>query len=295
MKTTFALALMVMSFNMANAQKVYNLPVSTLPQNDTEKVTTYFGQKNITGVVNPSIEVYLPEASKANGCAVILCPGGGMRALSWGSDVEQMAKWLNERGIAAIGLKYRLNNAPMPQGMKMPQTVDVTRIDYFKQADANPLHYAEGDSALMKAALDGRNAILFTRQHAEEWNINPQKVGFLGFSAGGGVALAAYMTAQSDKEQPNFIATNFGPSLMPVNPKEALPPLLIMSRVDHQNVAAGLVDLFLEWKKAGGNAELHMFADGTGPYALMPHNETTTTESWDTIFYQWLKAKKMVE
>lgn len=295
MKRCFFVAALAMTCIIINAQTEYKLPVSPVPQNDTEKVSSNFGQKSITGVVSPSIEVYLPEKNKANGCAVILCPGGAMRVLSWGSDVEQMAKWLNERGIAAIGLKYRLNNAPMPPGTRMSTTVDVTGIDRFKQADANPLHYAEGDTALMRAALDGRNAILFTREHANEWNIDPQKVGFLGFSAGGGVAIAALLTAQSDNEKPNFIATNFGPSLMPVTPQSALPPILIMSRVDHRNVAAGLIDLFLEWKKAGGNAELHMFGDGTGPYALMPHTDKTTTELWDTHFYQWLKVLKMVK
>ena len=240
---------------------------------------------------HPSIQVFLPAADKANGCAVILCPGGGMRALSWNSDVEQMATFLNERGIAAIGLKYHLNTGSFPQGMKMSPTVDVTHIDHFPQADANPAHYPAGDSILQLAANDAKAAIRLVRQQAQAWHLDPKKIGYLGFSAGGGVAIAATIQASEPAERPDFLCTNFGPSLMPVKVPAQAPPLLIMTRVDHQNVAAGLVNLFLEWKKAGANAELHLYGDGTGPYTLMPQTGRTTTELWSQQFLLWLQAK----
>lgn len=78
------------------------------------------------------------------------------------------------------------------------------------------------------------------------------------------------------------------------SPKNA-PPLLIMTRVDHPNVAAGLVALFMEWKKAGANAELHMYGDGKGPYELMTETGETTTETWSTQMIQWLKAKNFLK
>jgi len=255
------------------AQQTYDLPAS---KSDTYK---------------PSIQVFLPAADKANGCAVILCPGGGMRALSWDSDVEQMAIFLNERGIAAIGLKYHLNNLPFPQGMKMEPMVDVTHLERFPQADANPLHYPAGDSILQLAADDAKAAIRLVRKNAQAWHLDTQKIGYLGFSAGGGVAIAATIQASEPAERPNFLCTNFGPSLMPVQVPNPAPPLLIMTRADHQNVAAGLVNLFLEWKKAGGNAELHLYGDGTGPYTLMPQTGRTTTEAWSQHFILWLQAK----
>lgn len=255
------------------AQQTYDLPAS---KSDTYK---------------SSIQVFLPAADKANGCAVILCPGGGMRALSWDSDVEQMATFLNERGIAAIGLKYHLNNLPFPQGMKMEPMVDVTHLERFPQADANPLHYPAGDSILQLAADDAKAAIRLVRKNAQAWHLDTQKIGYLGFSAGGGVAIAATIQASEPAERPNFLCTNFGPSLMPVQVPNPAPPLLIMTRADHQNVAAGLVNLFLEWKKAGGNAEIHLYGDGTGPYTLMPQTGRTTTEAWSQHFILWLQAK----
>ncbi len=277
------------------AQQTYDLPLAKPVTTDTEKVTGEGARKNITGVVKPSIQVFLPAADKANGCAVILCPGGGMRALSWGTDVEQMATFLNERGIAAIGLKYHLNTGPFPQGMQMPPMVDVTHLERFPQADANPLHFPAGDSILQLAADDAKAAIRLVRQQAQAWHLDPQKIGYLGFSAGGGVAIAATIQATDPTERPDFLCTNFGPSLMPVKVSNPAPPLLIMTRADHQNVAAGLVNLFLEWKKAGGNAELHLYGDGTGPYTLMPQTGRTTTEAWSQQFLLWLQARGLVK
>ena len=164
----------------ASAQKQYFLPTGEPSTEEKDK---------------PMIEVYLPKQELANGCAVVLCPGGAMRWLSWESDVVKMAAFLNKHGIAAIGLRYHLNHAPMAQGLKMPQMVDVTHPDRFPQADANPMHDAHGDSIIRLAALDAQAAIRMAREHAEEWHISKDKIGFLGFSAGGGVAIAATMTA----------------------------------------------------------------------------------------------------
>ena len=265
---------------VAFAQKQYFLPTGDASADEKDK---------------PMIEVYLPQEEVANGCAVVLCPGGAMRWLSWDSDVVKMASFLNEQGIAAIGLRYHLNKGggQIPQGVQMPPMVDVTHPDAFPQADANPMHNASGDSIIQLAALDAKAAIRMVREHADEWHINKEKIGFLGFSAGGGVAIAATMSADN-MEHPNFLCTNFGPSLMPVTVPIDAPPLLIMTRADHPNVAAGLVALFMEWKKAGANAELHIYGDGRGPYELMPQTGETTTETWSTLMIQWLKAKGFI-
>ena len=258
------------------AQKQYYLPTATPSDEEKDK---------------PMIEVYLPK--ETNGCAVVLCPGGAMRWLSWESDVVKMASFLNEHGIAAIGLRYHLNKEPMPQGMKMLPMVDVTHLEAFPKADANPMHNASVDSIIQLAAQDAKAAIRMVREHADEWHISKDKIGFLGFSAGGGVAIAATMSADS-VERPDFLCTNFGPSLMPVTVPQDAPPLLIMTRVDHPNVAAGLVALFMEWKKAGANAELHMYGDGKGPYELMPQTGETTTETWGSQMIHWLKARGFI-
>ena len=89
------------------AQKTYYLPTVAENTTSTERVeVSSSGERVIFDVNVPSVDVYLPPSERATGCAVILCPGGGMRLLSWTNDVERMAKLLNEQGIAAIGLKY---------------------------------------------------------------------------------------------------------------------------------------------------------------------------------------------
>ena len=277
MKQLVLLAMMLMPLT-AGAQKQYFLPT---------------GDETMGAQDRPMIEVYLPKEEVANGCAVVLCPGGAMRWLSWESDVVKMAEYLNERGIAAIGLRYHLNKGQMPRGMQMPPMVDVTQPERFQQADANPMHNASGDSIIRLAAEDAKAAIRMVREHADAWHLSKNKIGYLGFSAGGGVAIAATMSAES-VERPDFVCTNFGPSLMPVSVTKDAPPLLIMTRADHPNVAAGLVALFMEWKKAGANAELHIYGDGNGPYELMAPTGETTTETWSTQMMQWLKAKGFV-
>ena len=81
---------------------------------------------------------------------------------------------------------------------------------------------------------------------------------------------------------------------MPVTVPQDAPPLLILTRADHPNVAAGLVALFMEWKKAGANAELHMYGDGKGPDELMPQTGETTTETWSSQMIHWLKARGFI-
>jgi len=112
-------------------------------------------------VQKPAISVYLPSKKNATGEAVVICPGGGYQILAWDWEGLDIAKWLNARGIAAIVLKYRL-----PQSKS-----NVVQ-------DKSPL-------------LDAQRAIRYTRYHAEDWHIDPSKIGIMGFSAGGHLASTA--------------------------------------------------------------------------------------------------------
>ena len=277
------------------AQQTYMLPTSNPSAPGEERVMERNGEKTITGVAQPSITVYQADKELRNGTAVILCAGGGMRSLSWTNDVERMARFFNERGVTAIGLKYRLNTAPFaPGGGQMPPLVDVTGFQKFPKANANPMPGGAGDVAIQNAIDDARSAIRMVREKAVEWGINPSKVGYLGFSAGGGVAIGATVQAK-EGEMPNYLMTAYGPSLIDVDVPYAAPDLLIMTRADHGNVAAGCLQLFLEWKKAGKNAELHMYGDGNGPFILTDHNGTNTTETWAESMANWMRARRYIE
>ena len=279
--------------SFVTAQQVIKLPYDKSEEDPSVEERTFtngFSQTQISGVTEPSVTVYLPAKDKATGSAVILCPGGGMRVLSWSSDVEAMARYLNERGIAAIGLKYRLVNKAITPDEPMAPTVDVTGFDRFRKANANPVVSKEGDRQNMRGVRDCRQAVRTVREHASEWGIDKDKIGLIGFSAGGGVAVGATVTAEKD-EMPDFLVSVFGPSLMDVNVPENAPDLLVLTRADHANVAAGCLQLFLEWKRAGKNAELHMYGDGNGPFGLSEKKWDNTTEMWTDNLMSWLMAR----
>jgi len=246
--------------------------------------------QTISGVVTPSITVYLPSADKATGTAVILCSGGGLMSHSWGSDVINMARWLNERGIAAIGLKYRTRvmggaGGPRMGGGGQALSASVTEFSKITKSNANPDTSESGIKNIDNAINDALRAMEIVREHAAEWHINPDKIGYLGFSAGGGVGIGATVRADA-QHRPAFIATIYGPSLIDVEVPENAPKLFIATRGDHHNVAAGLVSLYLDWKRAGANAEMHLYDDGTGPFG--PDDPGNTSGTWRESFYRWI-------
>jgi len=246
--------------------------------------------QTISGVVTPSITVYLPSADKATGTAVILCSGGGLMSHSWGTDVINMARWLNERGIAAIGLKYRTRvmggaGGPRMGGGGQALSASVTEFSKITKSNANPDTSESGIKNIDNAINDALRAMEIVREHAAEWHINPDKIGYLGFSAGGGVGIGATVRADA-QHRPAFIATIYGPSLIDVEVPENAPKLFIATRGDHHNVAAGLVSLYLDWKRAGANAEMHLYDDGTGPFG--PDDPGNTSGTWRESFYRWI-------
>ena len=252
--------------------------------------------QSISGVVTPSITVYLPDANKATGTAVILCSGGGLMSHSWGSDVINMARWLNERGIAAIGLKYRtrvMGGSGGPRmgggGGGMALSASVTEFSKITKSNANPDTSESGIKNIDNAINDALRAMEIVREHAAEWHINPDKIGYLGFSAGGGVGIGATVRADV-QHRPAFMATIYGPSLIDVEVPQNAPKLFIATRGDHHNVAAGLVSLYLDWKRAGANAEMHLYDDGTGPFG--PDDIGNTSGTWRESFYRWLTFNK---
>lgn len=250
--------------------------------------------QTISGVVTPSITVFLPAKEKATGTAVILCSGGGLMSHSWGSDVLNMARWLNERGIAAIGLKYRTRAMGGGAGMMGGQrpaggqalSASVYEFGKLVKSNANPDTSESGVKNVDNAIADALRAMEIVREHAASWNIDVNKIGYLGFSAGGGVGLGATVRAD-DAHMPAFMATIYGPSLIDVDVPAKAPKLFIATRGDHHNVAAGLMSLYLDWKKAGANAEMHLYDDGTGPFG--PDDSGNTCGTWRESFYRWLQ------
>ena len=281
-------------FDNMQTMRLYN---EIMPDNEVVKTNDIGEVVNYEKVNDPTLTISLPDADKANGTAVIICPGGALISLSWQSEFQDIARWLNARGIAAIGLKYRLRNG-FPDMSKvdttkgMPRRITVTEFAEIKNANANPSVLKGGDPEIDNALNDALKAMEIVKVHAKEWGIDESKIGFMGYSAGGGVAVNATVKA-SPELMPAFLCSLYGPALDDVVVPKNAPKLFIGVHADHPSVAAGCLALFMEWKKAGVDAELHIYGDktgglfgGAGPQA----DKNTPNGAWQEAFYSWLVA-----
>ena len=263
------------------------------------------GSKVYSNVVHPTLTIYLPEKAKANGVALILCPGGAMRMLGF-AEPERTAEWLNSKGIAAFILKYRVvpdtppaaggaPSAGSPQagvpGRKMPMGMGNElsfREILNRRGDANPAPDNQENLKVIRMAIaDGQQAIRVLRRDAAKYNIDPKRIGILGYSAGGGVAIGTAVTESSDA-YPDFVATIYGPSLVDVTVPPQGAPLFIAVMDGHFNVTNGCAVLFTFWKEANRPVELHIYDHGYGPASGMP------VGTWTDRLYDWLIARKLV-
>ena len=269
----------------------------TVPETTT---TSPSGDRTIANVSDPSVTVLLPSPATATGAAAVVAPGGALRVLGWDNEGVKVARWLNERGIAALVLKYRtLQVAPagargtatgVPpggRGAAAPrQELDIRR------ANANP---APDDQALTEvlrmAVLDAQQALRLARRNASAWRIDPARVGIIGFSAGGGVAVGTALAERSDAS-PDFLVSLYGPSLQDVDVPAHAPPLFIAVGATHFNVTNGCLALFAAWKAAGKPAEIHVYDQVSAGFGMSSRG--LPVDSWTDRLFDWMVARKIV-
>ena len=220
----------------------------------------------IMDVVTPTITAYLPDPAKATGTGVIIAPGGAFLALTMSLEGADLAKWLQERGIAAFVLKYRTVEKKV-EGI--PPGLDL-------------------DTAGRYGMADGIQALKVVRQHAREWHLDPSRIGILGFSAGAMVT-SATLVQKDSTARPSFAALLYGGpfSRMPLVPSH-LPPVF-MAWAQDDDVARGVAARFYEGLFAAGNkAEAHIFSGGGHGFGM--HKQGTSSDHWIDDFYYWLES-----
>jgi acetyl esterase/lipase len=209
----------------------------------SERTIVTNGRPVVQNVVRPVLQWYPAPKDKAVGTVMIVAPGGGWRNLMMSYEGLDIAKRLNEIGVDAFVLKYRLSytDPNQPAG---------------PAAKPNPPNIRElsGD--------DGKQAVRIVRQHAAEFGYKPDRVGMIGFSAGGGVLLAA--VTGPGETRPNFAAAIYAAGAGEATPPtDGAPPLFIAVAADDQAVGyQGSLDLFSAWRKANIPVELHVFQTG---------------------------------
>jgi acetyl esterase/lipase len=230
-------------------------------------------------IVSPSLTVYPAPPESATGTAVIICPGGGFHFLSMENEGYAVAEWLQAKGISAFVLKYRtehcLTDNPIQEFMeKGPNT------DKFNR-DIEPV--------VAMGIADGKAAVAYVRDHADQWGIHPDQIGIMGFSAGGTVT-AGVMFTYDERSRPDFAAPiyayvgSFGDPPVPEN----APPIFISGASDDIfGFQAHCTRLYDQWTEAGNSAELILYRKGGHGYGMRTQN--LPTDQWIDRFYEWLE------
>lgn len=251
-------------------------------------------QKMVRNVVAPTLTAYLPERAKANGAAVVICPGGGFHFLSWDSEGVEVAKWLQARGVAAFVLKYRLidTGATQPEFQRHLDILFGRKSADGKETVQTPAEEAERKAIPALAAADGKQAMKVVRQRAAEWGIVPDRIGILGFSAGGAVTMGVVMNYDADS-RPAFAAPIYGGDTggKPV-PADA-PPLFILVANDDVGASLGSLRLCSEWKTANKSAELHIYSKGGHGFGM--NRRGLPVDTWIERFGDWLDVQGLMK
>lgn len=237
----------------------------------------------ITNVTKPTLTVYQPAENINTGTAMLICPGGGYHDLFWQLEGEEVVAWLNSIGVTGIILKYRVPRRPGDVQGKPP---------------LGPL-------------LDAQRAVSIVRSRAQEWGINPRRIGMIGFSAGGHLALAtatrfgerAYQPIDKiDKVncRPDFAVLCYS-GYFKADDKDAIvstieipedtPPIFLTHATDDDASAGGSdaensAFMYIALKRARVPVELHIYATGDHDFGVRQNNKLPS--SWPGLCVNWL-------
>lgn len=235
--------------------------------------TTRGGERNVTQVHKPSLTPYLPAEGKGTGVAIVVAPGGGHSKLCIDHEGHNICRWLADHGVAAFMLKYRLCREK-----DSPYTLET---------------HALGDM---------QRAIRAVRARAQEWKVDPNKVGALGFSAGGELAfLSAQAKGDGDPSaadeidrqsgRPNFQCLIYpGKSHLIAVDKETPQAFIVCGYGDRQDISHGMAEVYLKFKDAGVPAELHIYAGAGHGFGVRESNQGAAAR-WPERLTEWLEDK----
>lgn len=294
MKKTFvfflltSLTICILSLQSIQAQvKVIpleqSLPSGFVNQNLSETIIDTNPSKRIVyNIVKPSL-LYYPAKNNTSGTSVIIAPGGALQLLSIDNEGIDVATYLNDNGVDAFVLKYSL----------VPTTDNV-----YKELQNNFFTTeAKRDSMISTiipyAMKDGLSAISYIRKNVAEFGLNPNRIGFMGFSAGGTVALSVVFNSTSEN-RPNFLAAIY-PWIGELGsnvPKEKTPAFLVVANDDHLKLVPQSMKIYKKWKEADQPVELHVY--GKGGHGFGADKNYAPTDGWLSTFVNWLGGEGLL-
>jgi acetyl esterase/lipase len=248
---------------------------------ERESRTNLWQTRVVFNVASPTLTLVPPDPAKANGTAAIICPGGAFFGLSIDSEGLDVARWLAAKGVTAFVLKYRLVEC---------KTDDPTR----ELMTRGPLD--EVVAPIVKLAMaDGNAAIGHVRSRAKEYQINPDRIGIIGFSAGGTVA-ASVAFNYSPETRPNFVAPIYLAYSWTIKdrgvPPDAPPIFILAATDDPLQLAPQSVSLYQDWTAAKKSAELHLFSKGGHGFGMRKQN--LPTDRWIERLADWMELQGLM-
>jgi acetyl esterase/lipase len=237
------------------------------------------GEKFVRNVVDPTITAYFPPADKATGAAMIVAPGGAFHMLAMNREGTAVARYLNSLGVTAFVLKYRLTETSAA----------------FPIVVAYRLKSQGGMDLVMKqmtplVLADAQQSMRVVRSRSAQWGLDPERIGMIGFSAGGFLALNIAIHNDADTK-PNLIAAMYPLAPTPLTPPSTSVPLFATCAKDDPllSPASNCVRAYDTWHAADIPAELHVFETGGHGFGMRKQNKPT--DEWPELFHQWLQAR----
>jgi acetyl esterase/lipase len=269
------------------AQDVIPLPTGTTPGSTPENYPEkeYFSKawntEVVANVTKPSLTVFKPAPELRNGTAVVVCPGGGFMALSINSEGNDVAKYLAAKGVTAFVLKYRIAHTGEDATQEF-MTLYASDRQKFRELV---------DKVIPQSIADGLAAVTYVRQHASDWGVSPDRVGIIGFSAGGTVS-AGVAFGYAPEGKPAFVGLIYAAGGRfkdsPV-PADAPPVFVAAATDDNLGLAPDSIALYEKWLSAHKPAELHMYAKGGHGFGM--RKQSLPTDHWIDRFTDWMELQ----
>jgi acetyl esterase/lipase len=257
------------------------IPLGTGPVPESLGPEIWYGREgdlSVRNTVEAEIVPVLPAAGKATGASVVIAPGGAFMALAWEREGMQVAQALADRGVTAFVLKYRLKPTPR-EWAPFGKAISAQMADWIGKP-------GEGLRVVTPAYAvdDGLAALRLVRARAQQWGLDPAKVGMVGFSAGARTTIAVTLSGPTG-ERPAFIALLYPPMEAVTAPSDAPPAFIAMAVDDPLSGRAGF-GLVSSWIAARRPVEFHAYQKGGHGFAL--GRPGTTTAAWMDGLLVWM-------
>ena len=248
------------------------LDPSAPPEKIEQRGKNGLDDRAISNVSQASVTVYLPRKELAAGTGIVICPGGGYQHLAIDKEGHDVARWLNTIGIAGFVLKYRLPG----QGSLRRASGDLNQIK----------------DSIHVALEDAESAMRLVRQNAARWNLKPNAIGMMGFSAGGHLAAMMGMVS-GDETKPDFLVLGYPaiPAALDVTAKT--PPSFLVAAYDDPllNPADHAGRFFAALRAAKVPAEMHVYSTGGHGFGILKTGKTSA--AWPDALVAWLKEARL--